>query len=445
MIKLILRALLSLSIFTILTSQAFADSTAIDIPTLAAGSDIFIATISVKNTGQSTPTTKTFRANGSFQSIVDKFKNADLTSEFTGGSGFNQNTSSVSGTVSLRGVNVTAQVFTENNVRKLVFCLGLSNCVTFQQTLASVSSSSNSRTVRPATSEDIWDQLIDYLKGQGGTALLDDLATSWVSDTSIDPVAGNPRSLMAQMTKSNFNLAANALLTSNTTGLNLFSVAPSYGYNDTNGIVVKDAYLPLQYSHYFNNNNALFFDMPISYDQIGQAESYSLALGVGFMHVLIRKRHLVWSLIPSTYAGAVGSIDLGSGTLMFNGALASRLLFPYGKLTYGITNDISYMETSKVKIGDVETPYDISNTLTSNGFDVTYLFHKDYSVGGFYTLTNRIGGNKWNIVNYNELGVKVAMLRNYNNAIYNQMSFSAGYLFGDNDYKGANVTLNFNF
>lgn len=435
----------TLLILLLSINQAFADSTAIAIPTLASGSEVFIATISVQNVGQGSPTTKTFRANGSFETIIDKFKNADLTSEFSGGSGFNEATSSVSGTMSLRGVKLTAQVYTENSVRKLVFCLQGSECQTFQQTLSSSSLSDPSKAVHAASSQDLWDQLIDYLKGQGGTTLLDNLATSWVEDTSIDPVAGNPRSLMGQITKANFNLATNGILTSQTSGLNLFSVTPSYGYNTTDGITVKDAYLPLKYSHYFNNDNALFFDVPISYDQIEQAQSYSLAMGLGYMHVFIRHPHLVWALTPSFYAGVVGSVDLGSGTLMYNGAIASRLLFPYGKLTYGITNDVSFSQTAKLKIGDITTPYDLNSTLTSNGFDVTYLFHKDYTVGGYYTLTNQLGGTEWYISNYNELGFKFAMLKHYNKAIYDHMTFSAGYLFGSHGYKGGDVSLGFNF
>ena len=441
------RVLTSLTIGLLLTlnfNLAQADDMPnIPIPGLTGGSEIFIATISVLNAGQGgNRTTKTFRANGSVTDIIDKFKDADLASEFTGGSGFNADTSSISGTLSLRGVLVTAQVSTTGGVRTLNFCLS-SSCQTFKQSVGS-SVSGTAKAAGDLSATNVWDQLIDYLKGIGGTSVLNNLADDWVKQTSIDPVAGNPSSFMAQLTKANFNLAATGILNGDTSGLDLFSTAPGYSQNSTNGYSVKSAYLPLKYSHYFNSDNAMFVDMPISYDQVEQAQAYSLALGLGYTHVFIRTPNVVWSLTPSVYAGAVGSIDLGSGTLLYDGALASRVVIPHGAFTYGITDDISYLKTAKVKIGDVETPYDMNNVLTSNGFDVTYHLHKNYTVGGFYTLTNALSGIDWYVSNYSEIGFKLAKLTDYKSAMYDHMTLSVGYLFGKNDYQGGSVTLGFN-
>lgn len=439
------RALLTITTFLLFTlnyNTLFAINT-VPIPTLASGSELFIATISVQNAGQDSPTTKTFRGNGSMNDIIDKFQDADLTQEFSGGNGFNENTSSISGSVSLRGVNVTAQVSSTNGVRTLHFCLGSTTCQNFTQAVTNSLNSSAKSAIDLSTTS-VWDQLVDYLKGNGGTALLSTLADDWVKQTSIDPVAGNPDSFMGQLTKANFNLAANGILMGNTSGLDLFSAAPSYSQNTSNNLTIKSANLPLKYSHYFNADNAMFVSAPISYSQVEQAKTYSLALGLGYTHVFIRNPHVVWALTPSVYAGAVGSVDLGSGTLLYDGALASRVLIPYGAFTYGITNDLSYLKTAKVKIGDVETPYDMKNVLTSNGFDVTYHLHKNFSVGGFYTMTNVLSGIDWYVNSYNEVGFKLAKLTDYKSAMYDHMTLSAGYLFGKHGYKGGSLTLGFN-
>ena len=426
------------------------------IPTLTpeqlASSAIFVAAITVETNG--VETTKEYSANGSIASIIDKFKGTTLKGEFPH---YEDGVSNMSGSLSLRGALLTAQTnFTDlaqdgktYHVETLKICLNATECQDFAQILSQIqgvqgAKKASSNKAVTAVSEDIWDQLVDWLKGKGGTSLLSTIADTWVEKTSIDPVAGNPNSLMGQLTKANFNLATNGILMGNTSGLDLFSVAPSYSQNTSNNHTIKTAYLPLKYSHYFNSDNAMFVTAPISYNQVEQAQTYSLALGLGYTHVFIRNPHVVWALTPSVYAGAVGSVDLGSGTLLYDGALASRVLIPYGAFTYGITNDLSYLKTAKVKIGDVETPYDMKNVLTSNGFDVTYHLHKNFSVGGFYTMTNVLSGIDWYVNSYNEVGFKLAKLTDYKSAMYDHMTLSAGYLFGKHGYKGGSLTLGFN-
>jgi hypothetical protein len=378
--------------------------------------------------------------------VIKKFENEHLFRKFPG---FNPELSSISAAVSLRGVSVTLKSYisidkvTKQVSRQLDFCLG-GDCVHFTQAFFSKLAShigapgDNSR-------EDVWSQLMNYLNGQGSTALLSQLAADWIKQTSIDPVAGNPNSFMGQLTKANFNLAANGLLQGNTSGLNLFALTPSYSSSTLSGITVKHAYLPIQYLHYFSQDNAMFIDAPISEDQVGSAKGYSAALGFGYMHVMTRQPKYIWSLTPSLFGGAVGSIDLGSGTGVIDGTLASRLLFPRGILTYGITNDLSFLKTIQVQIGKTKTPYKLNSLMMSNGADVTRKLSNDYSIGGYYTLTNNIAGLRWYVNNYSEIAFKLAKLSHYNNAIYDNMTLNVGYLFGANNYQSADVSLELRF
>jgi hypothetical protein len=388
-------------------------------------------------------------SNRNILDVFDSFKDARIGFYFPG---YDTNTTTLSGTVNLRGVNVTVQRSIDHGVATLHFCLlyasGNKQCHEFQsfvKATASLAAKSGFGSVQ-VLNEDVWDQLIDWLKGKGGS-LLTQLADDWVSSTAIDPVAGNPNSFFAQLTKSNFNLAANGMLNNASEGsLNLFSLTPSYSDVTNNGFSVRSASLPLKYTHYFNDNNALIVDAPITYQQIQSATSYSVALGMGFTHVLLRTPSKVaWALTPSLNVGAVGSADLGAGTLLYDTALASRVVIPHGNITYGITDDVSYLVTSKIKIGDIETPYDLNNITMLNGGDITYAASKNYNIGGYINRFDVLSGMKWYVPSYNEIGFKLSKLTTHNKISYSQYTGSLSYLFGEHQYQGVEFTAGFNF
>lgn len=447
-ILLILISLSTLCIVNAAENNPLSDS--VPIPFLPSGSQVFRAIISVQNVGEATPTQETFTSNKSIEQIIDQFKDGSLAQHFPG---FDKDTSLVSGAINLRGVNVTVTMTNQNTgtstVRTLTFCVQDGVCQTFQQSISStfIAAYKNLKATNGISTQSVWDQLIDFLKGKGGSAVLQKLAADWVSKTSIDPVAGNPNSLMSNLVAQNFNFAAKSVVPDNDIkNLNLFSVSPSYYHGTNDGYSVTDTSLPLQWSHYFNQNNALFVAMPIKYSTIENATTYSFSLGLGYSHVFVRNTHLTWALIPSFFAGVVDSSDLNSGTLIYDVALASRLTTSLtDKLNFGLTNDVSFLKTAQVKIGSVETPYKIDNTITQNGFDLTYQFRKMLSIGGYYTLTNVVGGAQWFIPNYNNLGVKFVKQTTKKSAVYNYITVNLGYTFGAHNYDGVHASIGFKF
>jgi hypothetical protein len=241
-------------------------------------------------------------------------------------------------------------------------------------------------------------------------------------------------------------LAATGIANGDASGLNLFTLAPSYTNYTNDNFTVQSVYLPIRYTHYFSSNNALIVDMPFNFTSIDGAQTYSAALGLGFMHMFIYKPNFTWAITPSAYAGAVGSIDMGSGTLVYDGAVASRITLPHDRMTYGMTNDVSYLKTAQVTIGSVTTPYDLDNTMTQNGVDATYQVSKSFSLGGYYTRTDILGGATWYIPSYNQVGFKLAKIKNFHQVAYDHISLIFGYIFADNsNYNGVNGTLTFNF
>ena len=290
--------------------------------------------------------------------------------------------------------------------------------------------------------EDVWDQLVDWLKGKqnqlGGDSngILTKMADSWVSYTTIDPVAGNPNSMMANMAYQNYDMAADGIYDGDATGFGLLSTVPSFATSTDNDYKVSQFNLPIKYHYDMSSTDRLIVDLPLSYSRISGASTYSLALGLGYSHTFISRSNLSWALTPSIHTGAVGSMDMGSGTAIYNPALASRVVYHHQKWTYGMTNDLSYLKTMKVKIGDLETPYNIQNTMTVNGLDATYEFGPNYSLGSYLMRSDVIGGQKWYIDNYSEFGLKFSRIRYKSLSLYDHLSASLGYFFGPHSYDG---------
>jgi hypothetical protein len=421
----------------------------------------FTAMIVAKNSDETTRT-NLYQATGKISTIVDAFKSSSLESEFAsqpgGFTGYNKDNTVFAGIINFRGAQLTVHSgkFVDPNgniqVTTLTFCLMAVNpdCTTFFQnngpatgSSAKYHASTSQDDPTQYSKEDIWDQLSDYLKGSlpGSKDFLKQLADLWVSNTSIDPVAGNPQSLLANMTTDNFNIAANLVTSPGEKGLGLFSVSPSYYTADNDGFPVSEASLPFKWSNYLNNDNAIFFYMPINYQMVKDATSYDLTLGLGFSHVMARTHNVTWALVPSISTGLVGSPDLGSGTLAYNGGLASNLSYKHDTMTYKLINDVSYVKTAALKIGDVETPYDIDNTITENSAEVDYQIHKEWAVGGFYKQSNVLDGHKWYVDSWTDIGLKLMSLTGKN---YSNMGTTISYTAAES-YSSVNVGFDFNF
>jgi hypothetical protein len=296
-----------------------------------------------------------------------------------------------------------------------------------------------------ASTESIEDQLKDFVKGDNGQGFLTGLLQARVAASPIDPVAGNPVSYMARLVDNDYDLAIEGHQAGeNNGGLTLFGVTPEFSRTTLADLNVSTYNLPLRYNHFFNNRNNLIVDMPITSQTINQTNTYSVGLGAAYSHFFLPH----WSLMPTLHVGMVGSLDLGSATMLYDGALASRVTVPMGsagQYELGITNDVSYLKTQSITIASYSIAYKLSNWITKNGVDFNYLMNKAYSVGTYYDRFDKLSGNRWYVDNYNEIGVKVAKISVYNDARYNFLTLGLGYLYGPGNFSGVNVSLGLNF
>ncbi|MSP53319.1 MAG: hypothetical protein EXR81_03600 [Gammaproteobacteria bacterium] len=396
----------------------------------------------------------------SIQAAIDYYKDANLETYFPG-LDFNKAGLVLHGVIDMSGFGLGADYITSaiatislsGNGGVKTGADGISKVLTLSYTDASGNAVSHTfdqqvggAVPQPGeTTQAIEDQLKDFVKGGTGQNFLTGMLQARVAKSPIDPVAGNPVSYMARLVDNDYDLAIEGHAAGeNDGGLTLFGMTPQYSRDTLAGLNVSSYDLPLRYNHFFNNSNNLIIDMPITMQTLNQTNTYSAGLGVAYSHFFLPH----WSLMPAFHVGAVGSLDLGSATLLYDGALASRVTFPVGpngQYEIGMTNDVSYLKTQSVTIASYSIAYKLSNWLTKNGTDFNYIINKSYSVGTYFDRVDKLSGNPWYVADYNEIGVKTAKIAVYNGARYNFLTLGLGYLFGPSNFSGVNMSLGINF
>lgn len=309
------------------------------------------------------------------------------------------------------------------------------------------------RSFTGATRDDSRDQLIEWLKGQGGTDLTRILQLA-VATTGVDPVAGNPNSLMSTMGASDFNSATGATGGAGGSGSGRGSAGfgarfgnYTIGSNDTSVVV-----LPLSYTYTFANGSGLILDVPLTIADTSGAQSYSGSFGVGYrfaVPVTLPERWQ-WSLTPALRFGGVGSIDLGAVGGLWSGSVTSSLTAPLRdgmNLTLG--NMVSLLRTVPVNYGGYNTSYELQNTMYRNGLILNQRlgeFRGREISGSLFAIDTRFAGDALYVSSYQEYGV-------YLNAGQPmrlgglQVPLRAGvtYLQGERGYSGFTVNLGVTF
>lgn len=212
----------------------------------------------------------------------------------------------------------------------------------------------------------------DYLKANGSgilTSMLQDLA----ANTPIDPVAGNPNSLLAQMGSSDFGVGtdlgigpagAPSSVPGGAAGSSAMSLGFAAGRYSAGDYDPEALTLPIQYTHYMDDpRQQLRITAPLTYIDTQGSESYNLSLGAGYRFPITDD----WALTPAARIGVLGSVDVGSAAIVYSGSLSSNydLYFDDLKLTFG--NMYGYYTTQSLDAGDYEIDYDLTNQMTKNG------------------------------------------------------------------------------
>lgn len=220
-------------------------------------------------------------------------------------------------------------------------------------------------------SENLW---TDYLKNN--TDLLGKLQKELVKVSPIDPIAGNPNSLMSRSIQMDYD----QMLRSPGTGLapstaaggssNSFAMGINAGQmsSDATGSIGSSkstsVTLPLSYSHEFGEtNHELYINLPITYTKVEEAKVYDASFSMTYRRPLTQS----WVLAGTVGSRVAGSKELASLGVMGSGAIMSSYTFNQEGWQLTVGNMVSYYKTLTMQANGNSYNPDIRNTVYRNG------------------------------------------------------------------------------
>lgn len=280
----------------------------------------------------------------------------------------------------------------------------------------------------------------DFIRDAGNSHRL---LRAYAKYSPIDPIAGNPNSLMAQMASADY-LTGQLSPFSGCTGKSqpiphLYQLGAYSGRAFSGGFDTSIVTIPLRYSYSPNLDWAFILDAPLAYIRNGGASSIIGSLGFGLKYPVTCK----WSLTPILRAGSGGSLDLCTSGTFVSGGLISVYNWKINKFALTMTNYAGGITSTNLWLTGINFNYRLHNYMFKNGLSLT-------SCDGFNLCKVPLNlsisfadtyftSNKFYINHYDEVGVTLIANR------YNCLSIGFVYQFGKEDYKGYSLNLGYQF
>jgi len=288
------------------------------------------------------------------------------------------------------------------------------------------------RTFTGATRDEAQDAVTDYFKGAGGTEVTKVLQAA-VRETPIDPVAGNPDSLMSLMGAADFAQGTDALGHSGGVGSpNLLGFSVEAGRGMASGGYDQNRVSgTLSYRLNFESSDAaVLFDLPVNWVRSGESDSLSGSLGIGVRLPVTDW----WSITPAVRAGVAGSVDLGAAAAVYSGSVTSDIRWNWGGWHFGLGNMAGVYRATGVSVGEYDIDYDLTNVILRNGISVS----RDLTEGPTLLRVNaafidsRYLGDKLYVKGFDEVSLSFSKGAENGRFGFDRVEVGAAYGFGDN-------------
>ncbi len=296
-------------------------------------------------------------------------------------------------------------------------------------------------TFNGASQTESFDLFKEYLK-QNQDNLLKDILRAGIANTPYDAIAGNPNSLLAQMTENSFNpIMKNVVFAPN---VSFHEVEVDGKTTDSMTISV-----PIGMIHEISDaGTSLIWDIPLSYSDVDGATQYSAQVGLSLKFNLIsgEKEDILkeWAIAPGLRVGVAGSIDTISGGILYSGTVANLMRFRTSEnTTLSMTNLIGRFSDYTLDIDGYDIDYGINSNAFRNGLDFEYQFSPLTSARAFITNTTFTGTELY-IDSYNEAGFAIGWKPEHDDAFIEQVSGFASYGWGNN-YQSFRLGVEINF
>jgi len=267
----------------------------------------------------------------------------------------------------------------------------------------------------------------------------------------IDPIAGNPNSLMAQMAQADYLLGHLSPLSGCDCSWSAQPVVHQYQLGLTAGRAFCKGFdttivtIPLRYSYSPNLNWAFIIDAPLTYLRNGGASSLVGSLGLGFRLPITHN----WSLTPTFRLGSGGSLDLCTSGNFVSPGLTSVYNFNIPNFVLSMTNSVGFYNSTNLWLSGVNFSYNLHNWVFKNGLSLTscegcHVCGRPLNFN-VYVIDSAFEGSKLFMEHYDEIGFN--LITNYINPCsnYDCLTLGFSYQFGQKDYRGYYLNLAYQF
>ena len=319
-----------------------------------------------------------------------------------------------------------------------------------------------------ATRDASVDQLEDFLKSKGGD-ILNRLQAASIALSPVDPIAGNPGSMMGTMVSGQFEAGFSSQVT-NIARAAPPAPAPSDGEPDTAAAVEADApdnlihlsprlgrytaggrvsnvwTLPVGYSFRLREGGKglrkIDVSLPLTYADIEGGKSGAASINAGLTYGLTER----WSLSPAVGVGLAGSVDLGAAGGIGSASLTSAWTIPFDKYSLNVGNMVGYYETLDIKVGKYSFDPGVSNTVLRNGLMLSVpgtMRGRKVATEFWITDTRFYGSDLYSEYN-DEFGISFGSAKTEERSIESYLRAGVSWMTGDK-VKGWRFNLGYGF
>lgn len=304
------------------------------------------------------------------------------------------------------------------------------------------------RTFTGGTRDESLTLLKDFIRDGG---VHGELFRAYARYSPIDPIAGNPISLMAGMAQADYLLGHLSPFTgcdcswSSQPLFHQFQMGAYGARAFSQGFDTTTVTLPTRYSYTPDLNWAFFADVPVTYNRNGGASSLFTSVGMGIRMPLTQD----WSLTSVLRMGTGGSLDLCTAGCFFSTGVMSVFNYKLADYVLSMTNYASYVTSTNLWLTGINFNYHLHNYIFKNGLSFTSccgwkLLGRPVNFGLSF-IDSCFAREHLFIKHYDEIGI--ALIANGINPCldYDCLSLSFSYQFGQKRYRGYCLNTTYQF
>lgn len=258
-------------------------------------------------------------------------------------------------------------------------------------------------------SRDQTQQLLKNYFKQDSDDVLGRLSKTLVAHSPVDPIAGNPTSLMSRIVAQDFGNGVFPMAAGVRGGdaANLFAVGLDAGGSRQAGIDGHVYSMPLSYTirNADDPRQQLVLRAPLAVVDVEGSKAYDAGLGIALRQPIGDR----WTLTPAFDYAAAGSRDLGSLAGMASLSLTSRYELQLGGYDVAIGDMLGYYKGLRVKSGNYGYDPNVQNTVLRNGVAVaTPVVFAGHAMSVEYSIIDtHFFGDELYVQHTDEVGVSV--------------------------------------